>query len=406
MSTYIGARYVPKFMGTYDATQAYENMVVVDNGMGTSYISTKPTPAGTPLTDSDYWAIYGASSGAIINLQNQIDDINDDLDFLHDNRLNNNRRVVVITDSYGKGRGGQVPFTTPLQGFLGVANDDYFAFAEGGMGFVQNGEDGNTALQLLTSKSNDITDHDTITDVIFALGINDATSAVNTIASAITAAVAYTKTTYPGAKIHIAYIGYEARDSFNVVSNYLPSLAAYIDTSSELGVHFLHNVEYVMHYRDFFISDNVHPTTAAGEYLAAAITEAVNFGSANVKIQVSSSFSETDSNTGVTVVVGTPMIDNNITNFYLNLDLGSGITLTGYNYTTVANLTGRPPIAPCIGKAVVTQAYAIDSNNIWNPILIRWYNQTVEINPLVYGSINVAGSIRGVQLFSAPTVYC
>ena len=52
MGQYIGARYVPKFMGLYDATQAYENLCVVDNGLGTSYISQKPTPAGTPLTDT------------------------------------------------------------------------------------------------------------------------------------------------------------------------------------------------------------------------------------------------------------------------------------------------------------------------------------------------------------------
>ncbi len=70
---YVGARYIPKFEGTYDATQSYENMIVVDNGMGTSYISQKPVPAGTPLTDTEYWALYGASSGAIVNLQNQID---------------------------------------------------------------------------------------------------------------------------------------------------------------------------------------------------------------------------------------------------------------------------------------------------------------------------------------------
>ena len=70
---YVGARYVPKFMGTYDPTQDYEALSVVDNGMGTSYVSNKPAPAGTPLTDTDYWALYGATSGAIINLQGQID---------------------------------------------------------------------------------------------------------------------------------------------------------------------------------------------------------------------------------------------------------------------------------------------------------------------------------------------
>lgn len=70
---YVGSRYVPKFMGTYDATQIYEALCVVDNALGTSYISQKIVPAGTPLTDNTYWAIYGASSGAVIDLQNQID---------------------------------------------------------------------------------------------------------------------------------------------------------------------------------------------------------------------------------------------------------------------------------------------------------------------------------------------
>ena len=72
---YVGARYVPKFMGTYDNTQEYEALCVVDNGLGTSYITKVPTPAGTPLTNTTYWAVYGATSGAIINLQNQIDEI-------------------------------------------------------------------------------------------------------------------------------------------------------------------------------------------------------------------------------------------------------------------------------------------------------------------------------------------
>lgn len=73
---YIGARYVPRFMETYNASQVYEALDVVDNGLGTSYIAKVPTPAGTPLTDTNFWAVYGASSGAIINLQNQIDTIN------------------------------------------------------------------------------------------------------------------------------------------------------------------------------------------------------------------------------------------------------------------------------------------------------------------------------------------
>lgn len=101
MRQYIGARYVPTFMGTYDATQAYEALSVVDNGMGTSYISKIPTPAGTSLTDTTYWAVYGATSGAIINLQNQIDQINNvDLPGINSNlnTLNNTTIPTIEND--------------------------------------------------------------------------------------------------------------------------------------------------------------------------------------------------------------------------------------------------------------------------------------------------------------------
>lgn len=74
---YIGARYCPRFVGLYDNTQSYEALDVVDNGSGTSYIAKKPTPANTPLTDTDYWFLYGSTSGAILNLQQQIDDMKD-----------------------------------------------------------------------------------------------------------------------------------------------------------------------------------------------------------------------------------------------------------------------------------------------------------------------------------------
>ena len=104
---YVGARYVPKFEGTYDATQSYENMSVVDNGMGTSYISQKPVPAGTPLTDTDYWALYGASSGAIINLQNQIGTLGD-LDTSNKTDLVSAINEVAANDHYEYIRGKKI----------------------------------------------------------------------------------------------------------------------------------------------------------------------------------------------------------------------------------------------------------------------------------------------------------
>ena len=104
MHTYVGARYVPRFMGTYDPTQQYEALDVVDNGSGTSYIARKIVPAGTPLTDTDHWFVYGASSGAIIQLQNDMIQAQNDITGLQGDVATLDRKfernLLVIGNSY------------------------------------------------------------------------------------------------------------------------------------------------------------------------------------------------------------------------------------------------------------------------------------------------------------------
>ena len=75
MRQYVGARYMPKFLGLWNNTQDYEALSVVENGTGTSYVSNKPVPAGTPLTNSNYWVVYGTQSGAVLHLQEQVDNL-------------------------------------------------------------------------------------------------------------------------------------------------------------------------------------------------------------------------------------------------------------------------------------------------------------------------------------------
>ena len=178
---YIGARYVPKFLGTYDPTTVYENLSVVDNGMGTSYISDKTVPAGTPLTDTSYWNIYGATSGAVINLQNQIGDIND----LETNNtddlvvainevksVQNQNHIVIIGDSWADAVHDPlvVRMNTILQNRLGCTIHNY---AYGGTGFdATNGYD--KQLEWMNEDvTNDVYSYDQVKCIILVCGLND-----------------------------------------------------------------------------------------------------------------------------------------------------------------------------------------------------------------------------------------
>lgn len=76
---YVGARYVPKIMGTWNATTEYEALSIVDDGMGTSYISRKPVPPGTALNNTDYWFLNGSTTGAITSLQNRVTALENDI---------------------------------------------------------------------------------------------------------------------------------------------------------------------------------------------------------------------------------------------------------------------------------------------------------------------------------------
>ena len=55
---YIGARYVPIFVGDWDNTKTYEPLSIVQNA-GASYTSRQYVPAGIAINNTDYWALTG-----------------------------------------------------------------------------------------------------------------------------------------------------------------------------------------------------------------------------------------------------------------------------------------------------------------------------------------------------------
>lgn len=66
MSKFIGRRIVPKHDGVWDISKEYEELsIVLDKVSGESYISRKPVPAGTAISDETYWMQYSLYSAQI-----------------------------------------------------------------------------------------------------------------------------------------------------------------------------------------------------------------------------------------------------------------------------------------------------------------------------------------------------
>ena len=66
MSKFIGRRIVPKHDGVWDISKEYEELsIVLDKSSGESYISRKPVPTGTAISDQSYWMQYSLYSAQI-----------------------------------------------------------------------------------------------------------------------------------------------------------------------------------------------------------------------------------------------------------------------------------------------------------------------------------------------------
>lgn len=86
LKKYIGARYTPKFMGAWDEQTVYAALSVV-YANNQSYVSRKTVPAGTELTNTDYW-VKSADWNA------QVDEYNRNVENYNRNVEEYNRNVV------------------------------------------------------------------------------------------------------------------------------------------------------------------------------------------------------------------------------------------------------------------------------------------------------------------------
>lgn len=269
---YIGARYVPRFRGEYNNTTQYDALDVVDNGGGTSYIARKTVPAGTPLTDTEHWFIYGASSGAILDLQNRMTNAENDIDDLYSQVDVANKRFWYIGDSFLANT--SFNWGEKLDTLLGKNNS--YVTAEGAIGICNPGL-GGVALPAKISGLTNVPDD--ITDVIIICGHNDCKSAYfSTLRSDFISLINAIKTK-AGNDINIYF-------AFNA-TYYDHSNAYFADACASMGgiYSFLrllclqHNVGFIesplfqIQYRALLQADGTHPTEQGITLMAQCLAE-------------------------------------------------------------------------------------------------------------------------------------
>lgn len=97
MARYVGKRIVPKHCGVWDRTRSYEmDCIVYEQATGDSYISRKEVPAGTALSQEEYWALCARFSEQMALLRS---DLQADVKGMHDSLEETEAAVNRKTDS-------------------------------------------------------------------------------------------------------------------------------------------------------------------------------------------------------------------------------------------------------------------------------------------------------------------
>lgn len=89
---YVGARYIPRIMGEYNNETAYEALDIVTSG-GVGYISRQPVPAGTAVTNKEYWAMWGSGNAAIDSLTQKVATNENDISTLETGLQQTNQKL-------------------------------------------------------------------------------------------------------------------------------------------------------------------------------------------------------------------------------------------------------------------------------------------------------------------------
>lgn len=183
---------------------------------------------------------------------------------------------IFIGDSYVQGYSpdGNISNTFVNQIINNLKITDVKISANGGASFANND---NNFLTLL--KNINVTDKNSITNIVVFGGYNDYSWSISDIKGGMTNFFNYAKTNYPNAIISIGYVGF-CTDS-STYNKRADSVSVYNEVSGQLGGNYLSGCEYILHNTNEMSSDGIHPNITGHKRLASYCTTALINGSCN-----------------------------------------------------------------------------------------------------------------------------
>lgn len=227
---------------------------------------------GTTINVKDSIARSGIeNTNAMLNTTNtNLDALSNKVTKLH------RKGYIFIGDSYTQGYSpdGNISNTFVNQIINNLKITDAKISANGGASFANSA---NNFLTLL--KNINVTDKNSITNIVVFGGYNDYNWSKTDIITGMTNFFNYAKTNYPNAIISIGYVGF-CTDS-STYNKRADSVSIYNEVSGHLGGNYLSGCEYILHNTNEMSSDGIHPNITGHKMLASYCTTALMNGSCN-----------------------------------------------------------------------------------------------------------------------------
>lgn len=253
------------------------------------------------------------------------------------------RRVIIIGDSYGAGwtpDGDVTGFPVVIKNLLHISNDNFFNLNKGGARF--GASQGNefafdTVLEQLIPN---ITNKDTITDIIFAGGYNEGGSSYDTINEGIARCKSLIGLNFhnPSLRVYLFAVGYHCTNpnQRNLLYN------RYKFCYSKAGWAYGHLTPSIC-WSEWWASDGYHPLQPAQNAIAQNII-GIMMGGIDIGTPVVQEYANTDAGSEITYF--TSMGKEGLTSFLYGtqINFATPITLNRTTPAKILTITSKLPI--------------------------------------------------------------